>query len=101
MFYGCARVGLVLAHGAVGGQAPQTVTRVNHEVKRGARVKDARADRVGGDAVVAMRFAQARCMRLTRTNTVRMVAMYNSGAAECRRTNGALFWAAGMYKTIR
>ena len=86
MFEGCARVGLVLAHGAVGDQAPQTVTRVNHVVKRGARVEGARADRVGGGAVVAMRFAQARCMRLARTNTVRMVALHKHGAAKCRRT---------------
>ena len=69
-----------------GDQVPQTVTRVSHVVQRGARVVSARADRVGGDAVSAMRFAQARCMRLARTNTVRMVALQKHGAAKSLRT---------------
>ena len=86
IFDACARVGLILAHGAVGDQVPQTVTCVVHVVQRGARVVSARADRVGGDAVLEMWFAQARCMRLARTKTVRIVDLHKHGAANSLRT---------------
>ena len=56
---GCARVGIILAHGAVGDQAPQAATRLNDVVQRRARMEGARADRVGEDAVLAMWYAQA------------------------------------------
>ena len=71
MFHRCARHGLILAHGAVGDQAPQIVTRVKHVVKRGARVKGRTRRSRGwgrhcGDAVC--------------TNTVHAIGAHKHGA---------------------
>ena len=69
MFYRCARPGLILAHGAVGDQAPLTVTRLDHVVKRRSLVKTrTRRPRGWGcrlgictNTVQRNHFAQIRC----------------------------------------
>ena len=101
MFDRCARHGLILAHGAVGDQAPFNVTRVWDVVRRSQPVARARADRVGGDRGMAMweslhkhgacdPRAQIRCVWWPCTNTVQR---------EFLHTCGALFGADATYNT--